>query len=82
MKEKACKHNVLGYGIDLYFHDCKLAIETDENGHSDRNICYEIKRQKEIEQELGCKFIRIGPDKKRLSHLTYDVVTTSHLGLI
>ena len=50
---------VLSYRIDLYFHDYKLSIEIHENGHSNRNIDYEIKRQKAIEQELGCKFIRI-----------------------
>ena len=37
---------------------------TDENGHSNRNIHYETKRQKSIEQELGCKFTRIDPDKE------------------
>ena len=46
------QQNILGYRIDLYFHDYKLAIEIDENGHSDRNIDYTIKRQKAIEQEL------------------------------
>ena len=40
-----------------------LAIEIDENGRSDRNIGYELKRQKAIEQEFGCKLIRIDPDK-------------------
>ena len=30
--------NVLTYRIDLYFHDYKLSIEIDENGHIDRNI--------------------------------------------
>ena len=30
--------SVSSYRIDLYFHDYKLAIEIDENGHSDRNI--------------------------------------------
>ena len=58
------QHYFLSYRIDLYFQDNKLAIETDESGHSDRNIDYKIKRQKAIEQELGCKFIRIDPDKK------------------
>ena len=48
----------------MYFHDYKLTIEIDENGPSDRNIDYEIKRQKAIEQELACKFIRIDPDKE------------------
>ena len=42
----------------------KLAIEIDQNGHSDRNVDYKIKRQNAIEQELGCKFIRIDPGKE------------------
>ena len=37
------QYNVLSYRIDLYFHDYKLAIEIDENGHSG-GIDYEIKR--------------------------------------
>ena len=52
------------YRPDLYFHNYKLAIEIDENGQRDRNIDYEIKRQKAIEQELGCKSIRIDPNKE------------------
>ena len=40
------QYNVLGYKIDLCFHDYKLAIEIDENGHSERNIDYKIKGQK------------------------------------
>ena len=32
------QYNVLGYRIDLYFHDCKLPVENDENGHSGRDI--------------------------------------------
>ena len=32
------QYNDLVYRIDLYFHDCKLAVENDENGHSGRNI--------------------------------------------
>ena len=38
------QYNVLGYRIDLYFHDFKLAIEVDERGHKDRNIDHEIQR--------------------------------------
>ena len=38
------QYNVAGCWIDLYFHVYKLAIETDENGHSGRNIDCEIKR--------------------------------------
>ena len=44
------QHNVLGYRIDLYFHDYKIAIEIDKNRNSDRNIDYEIKRQKAMQQ--------------------------------
>ena len=36
------QYTVIGYRIDLYFHECKLAIEVDELGHNDRNINYEI----------------------------------------
>ena len=33
---------------DLYFHEYKLAIEIDENRLSDRDIDYEIKKQKAV----------------------------------
>ena len=58
------QYSILGYKIDLYFHDCKLAIEVNEVGHSDKNIHYEIKRQKAIEKYLDCKWIRINPDEQ------------------
>ena len=63
------QYNGLSYRIDLYFHDYKLKIEIDENGHSDRNVNHEIKRQKAIEQKLGYKFLRIDPDKEE-----FDIV--------
>ena len=63
---------VLGYRIDY-----KLAMEIDENGHCDKNIDYKIKRQKAIEQELGCKFIRIDPDKE-----DFDIKSQSYLSSI
>ena len=46
----------------------KLAIDVDEKGHTDRYIDYDIGRQKAIEKELGCKFIRINPNAE-----TYDI---------
>ena len=48
----------------MYFPEYRLAIEIDENGHSNRNIENEIKRQKAIEQELDCKFTKIDSDKE------------------
>ena len=52
--------------MSSYFHDYKLAIETNKNRCSDRNVDYEIKRLKATEQKLGCKFIRTDPDKEDL----------------
>ena len=52
------------YRIDLYFPEHKLAIECDEHDHKDRDINYEIRRQKFIEDQLNCKFIRYNPDAK------------------
>ena len=56
------QYNVLGYRIDLYLHKYKLAIEVDELGHADRNLSNETERQKALEKELDCVFIRINPD--------------------
>ena len=55
--------------IDLYFHKYKLAIEVDELRHADRNINNKIERQKALERELNCVFIRINPDGKDFSIL-------------
>ena len=55
--------SVLGYRIDQYFHDYKLAIEVDEYSHKNRDIDYEIKRRKATEKDLGFEFIRINPNK-------------------
>ena len=52
------QHNFLSYIIDPYFPKHKLTIEIDEQGHNDRDIDYEIRRQKKLEKKLGCKFIR------------------------
>ena len=61
------QYSVLGYRIDLYFHKNKLAIEVDELGHADGNLSNEIERQKALEKELDCAFIRINPDGKNFN---------------
>ena len=61
------QYTVIGYRIDIYFHEYKLAIEVDGLGHNDRNIDYEIKRQRAIEKELGCVFIIINPDEENFN---------------
>ena len=58
------QYSVLGYRIDLYFHKHKLAIEVDELGHTDENLSNETERQKTLEKELNCVFIRVIPDEK------------------
>ena len=61
------QYSVLGYRIDLYFHKHKLAIEVDELGHADRNLSNEIERQKALEKELDCVFIRINLDEENFN---------------
>ena len=68
MEKILLQYNVLSYQIDAYFPIHKLAIEIDEKGHADRKINYEIERKNKIKEKLGCKFIRINPDKEN-----YDV---------
>ena len=53
--------------IDFYLPKRKLAIEIDKLGHFDRDQITENKRQKELEEYLGCTFIRINPDEKDFS---------------
>ena len=60
---------VLSYRIDLYFHKYKLSIEVDELGHADTNVNGEIERQRALERELNCVFIRIDPDAPNFSML-------------
>ena len=36
-------------------------------GYNDRNIDFEIQRQRAIEKERGCVFIRINPDEKNFN---------------
>ena len=52
------------YRIDLYFPEHKIAVECDEFDHIDRDINYEIFRQKFIEEQLQCTFVRYNPDDK------------------
>ena len=61
------QYGVSGYKIDLEFHKHKLAIAFDELGHVDRNLSNETERQKALEKELDCVFIRINPDEETLN---------------
>ena len=52
------------YRIDLYLPEHKIAVECDEFDHVGRDINYEIFRQKFIEEQLQCTFVRYNPDDK------------------
>ena len=49
--------------MTINFHDYKV----DEEGHKDRNIDHEIKRQEAIKEKLGWEFIRINPDEENFN---------------
>ena len=55
------------YMINFYLPKRKLAIEVDELGNFDGDQITENKRQKKLEEHLGCTFIRINPDEKYFS---------------
>lgn len=58
-EEIETQYHILKYRLDFYFKKYNLAIEYDEEDH--KNYTYEQQegRQREIEKELGCKFIRV-----------------------
>ena len=41
-----------------------LAVEIDEQGHNDRDLIFEEKRQKALKEKLNCIFIRINTSKE------------------
>ena len=58
------QYSVLDYKIDAYFPKYKLAIETDELDHFNRDNENERARENRIKQKLKCEFIRINPDRE------------------
>jgi very-short-patch-repair endonuclease len=68
---------VLGFKIDLYIPDYKIAIEIDENGHSDRDPIYEQRREQHITAHLNCKFLRFNPDEPNFK-ISRCIATLTH----
>ena len=58
------QYKILSYRIDLYFHDCKLAIEVDKKSRQWRKYWLWNKKKKAIKQEIGYEFIRIDSDQE------------------
>ena len=46
------------FKIDIYFSECSLAVEIKKN-NNDRDLIFEIKRQKALEKKFNYNFIRI-----------------------
>ena len=69
-------NSVLGYRIDLYFHKHNLAIEVSELGHDDRYLGNKIERQKVLEKELDCVFIKINPGEENFN--IFKVINKIH----
>ena len=59
------------YRIDAYIEELNIAIEYDENAHSNYPYEKEEGRQKEIEKELGCKFIRLSENNSDEYNIGY-----------
>lgn len=70
------QYKILSYRVDLYILGKKLAIECDEHNHNDRDPKYEKKREIDIIEATGCKFIRFNPNDKtfKLSTLVASIV--------
>ena len=54
------------FRIDIYFTEYCLVVEIDEKGHTDRDLKFEEKRQKALEKDLDCTFIRINTSREIL----------------
>ena len=72
------QYKVLNYRIDLYIPKLKLVIEYDENDHKDYTYEEQEGRQKEIEKELDCKFIRVSDKDSDLWNCGYIMKSILH----
>ena len=54
------------FRIDIYFTKYCLAIEIDQEGHTDRDLIFEEKRQKALEKKLNCTFIIINTSRENI----------------
>ena len=66
----------ISFETDIYFSEYSLAVEIDKKG-DDRDIIFEVKRQKALEKELKCKFIKINANND-LDYKLGDMYTFIH----
>ena len=62
-------HDVINTKEQTVLKSVKDASEIvfHESGHADRNLSNETERQKALEKELDCVFIRINPDEENFN---------------
>lgn len=67
------QYSVLGYRIDYYIENLNIAIEYDENGHDHYDYKSHELRQKLIEEEIGCRFIRVTDKESHEYNIGYVI---------
>lgn len=66
------------YYIDCYFPGLRIALECDEYGHKNYNKVDEEARQKFIQEQLGCTFVRYDPYEEEFDVLVVirDIISS------
>lgn len=67
------QYTVLKYRIDYYIPSLNIAIEYDENNHNHYTYKQHEGRQKEIEEEIGCIFIRVSDKETYFYNVGYVI---------
>jgi very-short-patch-repair endonuclease len=67
------QYSILSYRIDFYIPSLNIAIEYDEDNHKHYTYEQHEGRQLEIENELGCKFIRVSDEKSYAWNIGYVI---------
>ena len=55
------------FRIDIYFAEYCLAVKIDEKHRTDTDLKFEEKRQKALEKDLDCTFIRINTSRENFN---------------
>lgn len=67
------QYSVLSYRIDYYIPSLNIAIEYDENDHDSYTYEQHEGRQEDIENELGCRFIRVSDNNSNEWNIGYVI---------
>ena len=67
------QYTVLKYRIDYYIPSLNIAIEYDENNHKYYSYEEHQGRQKEIEEKIGCRFIRVSDEETHFYNVGYVI---------